>query len=200
LRILNSLLPHQAARAVRAGIELPAAAPPGGVAPAPGQMRSRARTGWLLGLAALALLLGALVYAVDRPAGSAYLLPRWMAANIPGREVFGAIGGWLPSFAHAFAFTVLTAAAMPATRWRPWLAAALWCAIGVGMEVGQHPALSGRLAAALPAWFAGVPVLDHLGAYWRRGTFDAGDLLAVVAGCTLAAALVHEAGKRGTTN
>jgi hypothetical protein len=154
-------------------------------------------TAWLLGLAGLVFLVGVAVYAFDRPAGSAYLMPPWLVAHVPGHSLFGRAGDWLPSFAHAFTFTALTAALWPATRWRPWLAAALWCAIGVGMEVGQHPALSARLAAALPTWFASVPVLDHLGAYWRYGGFDSGDVVAVVVACALAALLCEQALRRG---
>jgi hypothetical protein len=154
----------------------------------------------LLAKAALVFLLALAVYAIDRPAGSAYLLPSWLSVHVPGRRLFGSVGDWLPSFAHAFAFTVLTAALLPAARWRPWLAGALWCAIDVGMEVGQHRALSERLAAALPAWFASVPVLDHLGAYWRKGGFDLGDLMAVIAGCVLASALCQRTLRRGTNH
>ncbi len=151
-------------------------------------------TAWLLGLAGLVFLLGVAVYAFDRPAGSAYLMPKWLVAHVPGHSLFGGVGDWLPSFAHAFAFTVLTAVMLPATRWRPWLAGALWCAIGVGMEVGQHPALSGRLAASMPDFLGIVPVFDHLGAYWRYGRFDPGDLVAVIAGCALAIAVTQRVG------
>jgi hypothetical protein len=154
-------------------------------------MRPRITQLLLLSVAALTLLLAALVYVVDRPAGSAYLAPSWWAPHGPSRSLFGAVGDWLPSFAHAFAFTVFTGAVLPATRWRAWLAGGLWSAIGTSLEIGQHPALSQQLAAALPGWFASVPVLDHLGGYWRRGTFDVRDLIAVLAGCASAAVLVR---------
>lgn len=142
-------------------------------------------------LAAVVFAFGIAVYVLDRPAGTAYLLPRWLEWHRAGAPLFGAVGEWLPSFAHALFFTVLTAAVLPASRWRPWLAVALWCALGSALEIGQHPALSSAWVAALPHWFAKVPVLDHLGAYWRTGGFGLDDLAASAVGCVLATVLVH---------
>ena len=154
--------------------------------------------GFLLVFALLLFALAFAVYMFDRPAGSAYLMPGWLAMHVPGRSVFGAAGQWLPSFAHAFAFTVLTAAVWPmARRRRAGFAAGLWCAIGSALEIGQHPALARPLSEALPAWFAAVPVLDHLGAYWLRGGFGADDLIAIVAGCATAGWLVAMASADG---
>jgi hypothetical protein len=162
-------------------------------------MRPRITQPLLLGIAALTLLLAMFVYVVDRPAGSAYLMPSWLIAHVPGRSLFGAVGDWLPSFAHAFSFSVFTAALLPATRWRPWVASGLWCVVGAALELGQHPALSQPMAAALPAWFARVPVFDHLGVYWLHGGFDTADLVAVAAGCAAASVCLVRIGVRGIT-
>lgn len=159
-------------------------------------MNTRLALPVLLGVAALTLLLTTLVYVFDRPVGSAYLMPPRWVAHVPGQSLFGAAGEWLPSFAHAFSFTVFAGAVLPATRWRPWLAGGLWFVIGTALELGQHPALSQPMAAALPAWFAAVPVLDHLGVYWLHGGFDIADLIAVGAGSAAAAVLIQRVGTR----
>ena len=62
--------------------------------------------------AGLALLLGAGVYLLDRPAGSAWLIPAAWQAAAPGTW-FGQVGPWLPSFTHAFAFSIFTALLLP---------------------------------------------------------------------------------------
>jgi len=133
--------------------------------------------------AMLVLGLGTLVYLFDRPSGSAYAIPSAWMAHVPGRSLFGPAGDWLPSFAHAFAFTAFTAVLLPQKWPRYRLAASLWCAIGSGLELGQHPSIAQPLAASLPAWFDSVPVLDHLGRYWLQGSFAVNDLAAVAAGC-----------------
>ena len=58
----------------------------------------------------LGLVLGVLVYVTDRDSTHAMLLPA--LATLATGPVFGVVGPWLPSFAHPFAFSLLTAAAM----------------------------------------------------------------------------------------
>jgi hypothetical protein len=168
------------------------------VTPAPtNHTGDRLSAAMLCAAATLVLGLGASVYVLDRPDGSAYGMPSGWVAYVPGRSFFGPVGDWLPSFAHAFAFTVFTAAMLPAARATPWVAAALWGAIGSVLEIGQHPALSATWAAALPAWLADVPVLDHLAAYWRHGGFDGADLAAGAVGCVSAVMCVLFVRSRG---
>jgi hypothetical protein len=101
--------------------EVSAAAPSCAVNAAPPGAAGLARTRRLLGLAALIFLLAVGVYVFDRPAGCAYLLPHWLALNKPGQAVFDAMGGSVPSFAHAFVFSIFTALILPASRSRVWL-------------------------------------------------------------------------------
>ena len=61
----------------------------------------------LVSVALSALLVGLLPYLTDRPAGSAWLIPT--IAWLQGMNSFGGAGLWLPSFAHPFAFSLLTA-------------------------------------------------------------------------------------------
>lgn len=97
------------------------------------------------------------------------------------------VAGWLPDLVHPFAFTLLTAAAGPAT-WRAAVGASVfWWATDSIAELVQHPTPAGWLAAAA----AQVPGLDTLAAYARQGTFDVADLLAIAAGAALAALLLR---------
>jgi len=136
--------------------------------------------------AALALTVGLAVYVLDRAPGSAYFLPQGLSLS-GGQPWFGAFGGWLPEFAHVFAFSLLTALILGASR-RALLASCLsWWAIDSLFEIGQHPALASTISDALPKWFARVPFLDHAGGYFIHGTFDARDLFAIAAGAVAAA-------------
>lgn len=139
------------------------------------------RAATALALLALAVLvLGTLVYALDRAPGTAVLWPRALTRQ-GGAPVFGAIGGSLPSLAHAFAFSLFSALVLP---WRrAWQAGACigWGVVDALFEIGQHRALSGPLGELLPP----------LAAYFRRGTFDALDVAAGFVGAALAYGLLR---------
>ena len=141
----------------------------------------------LTAIACLAMILATAVYLTDRDAARALLMPD-VGVHVDGK-LFGAIGQWLPSFVHPFSFSLLTAAALPvrsAPRYGPCLA---WAAVNVAFEVGQHPMVSVRLANALQGELNGMPFGQPLARYFLHGTFDAGDVVAVLLGA-LAAALV----------
>lgn len=121
-------------------------------------------------IAVAALAVGVAIYVLDRPPGSAYLLPR-SATLFPDISLpFGIMGDWLPAFLHVFAFSLLTAALLSATRVAAAGACAAWWAIDSLFELGQHPAVSPHLGAA----------------YFVRGSFDPADLLATAVGALCA--------------
>jgi hypothetical protein len=135
--------------------------------------------------ALLALTLGLAVYVLDRAPGSAYFLPRDL--SLPGTHAwFGALGGWLPEFVHVYAFSLLTALILGASRGALLTSCLTWWAIDSFFEIGQHPLISPHIAAAVPAWFAGIPFLENTAAYFAYGTFDAGDLVAIAVGALMA--------------
>lgn len=138
-----------------------------------------------LGLAALALSIGLLVYLLDRPAGHAALIPAaWAAAR--GGASFGAAAAWLPSFLHVFAFSLLTAATLPHSPAAAAGSCVLWWGIGLGFEVLQHPAIARPFAAALD----GLPGFRTLARFALQGRFDPADIAALSAGACAAAALL----------
>ncbi len=156
-------------------------------------------------VAALALALGTAVYLLDRPAGSAWLLPSawqaghaaaagWAGTAAPADTAglaaagtwFGAAGLWLPSLVHAFAFSVLTALMLP-RRAGPAVAACLgWALVDTLFELGQHPAIAPSLAAGLASTFDGAPLALRVGRYFTQGSFDVADIVAGCCGAALA--------------
>lgn len=134
----------------------------------------------LLTAAGLALAAGTLVYLTDRVGARSLLLPT--VAALADRQWFGVLGGWLPSFFHPFVFSLLTAAVLPPTSAPRYLVCVGWGLVNLMFEVGQHPRLSGPLAAVLPT---------DIGNYFVRGTFDIGDLMAIGLGSLTAAVFLR---------
>jgi len=141
----------------------------------------------LLAISCLGLTIGVLVYLTDRVSTHAILIPP--VDYLSGRHLFGPIGPWLPSFIHPFAFSLLTAAALPPSTIARYLACVAWFGVDVAFELGQYPRFSGSLATAIQDAFGSNPVTRSLANYFLRGTFDCGDLLASALG-GLAAAVV----------
>lgn len=136
--------------------------------------------------ATLALLTGVLIYVTARPAGSVYLLPS-SVTMLARRSLFGTADAFLPSFLHVLAFTLLTVAILrPRSRGGIAAVAGAWCATNVLFEIGQHTLIARLIAASLPAWFGHVALLENVGPYFLRGTFDYADIAAAVAGGSVA--------------
>ena len=127
---------------------------------------------YLLSIVMLSLILGTLVYAVERPASASLLFGRNLYGTLP--PLFGPLSGSLPSLTHALAFTLLSALAL-GSRHLLWLSGSLWASLEVAFEVGQHPHVSAYLARS------GFGL-----SYFRYGTFDIVDLLASLVGVALA--------------
>ena len=108
------------------------------------------------------------------------------SAALAGRAIFGALGQWLPSFLHPFAFGLLTAAALPTRSTLRYGGCAAWGLVNVAFELGQHPAASAWWAESLQ----GGGVSARLAAYFVRGTFDPGDIVAAGVGALAAAAVL----------
>ena len=146
-----------------------------------GRIRPEASLLWLGGFL---ILLGVVVYAVDR-GGAVYFLPSWLAHDT-AHPVFGPLGGQLPSFVHTLAFIVITTAILwPWPRLLP-VRCVVWLIIECTFEVGQAYPLGDRIADSVPAWVHDVPVLEAIPDYFARGTFDPLDVLAIGLGVVVA--------------
>lgn len=131
----------------------------------------------------LALAAGTLVYVVDRPSeATAFLGAINLSAMLP--PLYGPLGASLPTFAHALAFSLLTAACLGGQRLAGLAGCCAWLVIDTGFELGQLPAIAAHIPATVPAGFA--PVRD----YFVRGTFDPADLISIFIGTCVAAGVI----------
>ena len=152
-------------------------------------MGSRVPRGMVLSAMALAALaLGVLVYLGDRAAGSTWLIPPGTAWH--GWHGFGPAAAWLPSALHTFAFALLSAALLPPRPALQGIACIGWGTVNLAFESGQHPSVAPWLAAALESALPAA-LAQPLAQYFRRGTFDPADLVAVLMGGLAAWALLY---------
>jgi hypothetical protein len=145
----------------------------------------------------MVLLLGVLVYVLDRPADAApFFGPISVDHVFPG--AFGPIGQSLPTFAHTFSFSVLTAVWFGGQR-RICIAPCLaWFAIDTVLEVGQYPAVAERLVHFIPGWFDRLPILSQANGYFLAGIFDPWDLFSIAAGAISACLMTANTKRRST--
>ena len=134
-----------------------------------------------------ALLLGSLVYLVDRSPDRTYFiyisgLNISLYNTLP--NVFGAIGNSLPTFIHVFAFILITAGLMSCQKRGCLIICLSWFFVDFAFELSQkYNAWSSRL---IPNWFSEIPFLENTENYFIRGTFDFIDLAAVAFGTVIA--------------
>ena len=107
--------------------------------------------------AASVLGIGLLVYFFDRSAVDLAFIPGWWRFADGTPELFGALGGSFPSFAHTFCFAILIAALVGPWGVVPWQACVAWGAVEAALEVAQLPYVANSIAGLLPAWFADWP-------------------------------------------
>lgn len=151
---------------------------------------ARATRRFQLALACAMLGIGSLVYVLGRPAQSTMLFGAVAAGNrLP--ELVGPATASLPTFAHAFSLSVITALWLGTSKRARVTACLLWLAIDSVFEVGQHASIAARIVALMP------DQLDLIGAYFATSTFDVGDLISIGIGCSCAY-FITARGTRGT--
>jgi hypothetical protein len=134
-----------------------------------------------------ALLVGVLVYLVDRPPDTAYFLTGW-AKNISlyGRipTIFGPVGKNFPAFAHVFSFILITAGILGSRRRGYLYICIFWLFIDGAFELGQR--YDSLPLMFIPSWFEGIPFLENTANFFRLGTFDYRDLASFFLGTVVA--------------
>jgi hypothetical protein len=143
---------------------------------------------WLQTLiGAVGLLVGALVYLVDRPPDQTYFVYNSSIAISLGNilpNLFGFIGNSLPAFIHVFSFILITAGII-FSRKRNYLIICLsWFLVDCAFEIGQKFKL--LAVGIVPDWFEGIPLLGNTQNYFINGTFDFHDLLGITCGMIIA--------------
>lgn len=139
----------------------------------------------------LALMAGTLVYLVDRSPESTYLVNRLLGGASLYQTVsplFGKLGDVLPAFVHPFSFSLITAGLFARTPAKALLICVFWFAVNCAFELGQH--FESISLALVPQWFGRVPFLENCDGFFRNGTFDPLDLLAMFAGSALAFCMI----------
>ena len=145
---------------------------------------------YFLLIGSIALLIGALVYYVDRPPDQTYFVNQYsedlsMHDRIP--NLFGTVGQSLPDFIHVFSFILLTAGVSSCGKRGYRVICLSWLLIDSAFEVGQK--YLKKPIGSLPDWFDGIPILEAIKSYFILGTFDYIDLLSIVLG-TVAAYII----------
>jgi len=140
---------------------------------------------FLIGLTVL--LLGTLVYLIDRPPDQTYFVHKSFV-NISLQNtlpnLFGFIGNSLPSFVHVFSFILITARLFHCKKRVCIIICAFWLLIDILFELGQKfKALSSTM---VPDWFSRILFLENSKNHFLSGTFDLNDLTAIAFGTILA--------------
>ena len=139
----------------------------------------------LLGI--LLLLIGAMVYLIDRPPEHTYFFARFKFIKTLHNTLpafFGPLGNYLPDFIHPLSFILITSGIVSGGKRGYRVICLSWLVIDCIFEFGQK--YSALYLKAIPDWFDGIPFLEAFGAYFKKGTFDPYDIAAIFAG-TLAA-------------
>jgi len=142
----------------------------------------------LIGLSVL--LLGTLVYVVDRPPDQTYFVYKSfinisLYDTLP--SLFGFIGYSLPSFIHAFSFILITAGLLCCQKRGCLIICACWFLTDVIFELGQK--FKPMSSSIIPDCFSEILFLENIKNYFLLGTFDFYDLIAIIFG-TLTACFV----------
>ncbi len=133
-------------------------------------------------LGIIALIIGSLVYLVDRPADVSYLIPESLSLFDNGISLFGEIGRYLPTFSHVFAFILITAALSPAKHSSYLSICGVWLVIDCLFELAQHATVSQHILSSMPTITADTSFLNHALNYLQNGRYDPVDMLSIITG------------------
>jgi len=134
-----------------------------------------------------ALVIGLLVYLTDRPPNETYFLFRIGVKNslyhvVP--PLFGPLGWNLPAFLHIFALILVTGGILACRERGSLVVAVSWLLTEWAFEIGQKFPVWAE--ALVPRWFDSIPVLENTPNYFRVGTFDPLDMVAIAIGAAAA--------------
>jgi hypothetical protein len=135
----------------------------------------------LFTVACLVLAIGGAVYLLERPPGTASLIPIWLSSFQP-QLASSWLSQSLPSLCHVFGFAVLTTCAL-----RPWQGALafsclFWVVVNILFELGQINLVASEVIPRFPAWLNQWPILSDIDAYLAAGIFDPIDIAFIVLG------------------
>jgi hypothetical protein len=144
--------------------------------------------------ALVALLVGTLVYVVDRDWNTALFLAPVAHWQLQPSSWFSGLGNVLPSFLHAYAISVLLV--VVSRHWRgsaPWVCAG-WFVVAAALECLQADVVTAGLFDGLRFSTNNLFFLA-LQDYAMLGRFDTNDLMATALGCVAAFAATTRLGR-----
>jgi hypothetical protein len=131
------------------------------------------------------------VYLADRRPEQTYFLYRigvTHALHGGTSALFGSLGQNLPAFLHVFAFALITGGILACGKRGSLIVVLVWLATDVVFELGQRfPEWADVL---VPRWVESLPVLENASSFFRAGTFDPRDLIAMAIGAMAAYSLL----------
>ena len=138
-------------------------------------------------IGATGLLLGTLVYLVDRPPHHTYFIYK-SSINISLFNIlpnlFGPIGNNLPTFIHVFSFTLITAGLISCQKRGYIIICISWSVVDCFFELGQK--FKSSAVSIIPDWFTVIPFLENTENFFFKGTFDCFDIGFICLGAIMA--------------
>ena len=146
----------------------------------------------------LLLLLGSLVYVIDRSPEQVYFT-RFFGIHLKmfdgGTPVLGSLGLRLPAFFHVLSFSLITGAFFRYGKGRYLAICAFWLLVNTCFELGQkYKSLAVKLT---PGFFDHIPFLETTRSFFQNGTFDVYDLAAFFVGALVGYGLLLVTGRHG---
>lgn len=138
-------------------------------------------------LGAIGLLIGTLVYLIDRNPEQIYFIYHnnidlSLYQSLP--NLFGPVGNSLPTFIHVFSFILLTAGLVTCSKRGYIVICLFWVFVDVLFELGQK--FKTWSVMMIPDWFSTIPYLENSRNYFLYGSFDFKDIGSIILGAILA--------------
>jgi len=152
----------------------------------------------LLGI--LFLLLGTMVYLVDRPIGSTHFLYKYRSIQTFFHQVpplYGKIGMFAPEFFHPLALSLISMSLISSKKSK-MMTCFVWFSIDSVFELGQKFGV--ELVEYLPKWFVTLPIIKDFIDFFVHGTFDPYDLMAIGFGSSVAFFILILGSRKGGNN
>jgi hypothetical protein len=148
-------------------------------------LNKRARSvNWLqIFLGIFFLLTGSLIYIIDRPPEHTYFFSHYKFIKTLHNTLpafFGPLGNFLPDYIHPLSFILITSGIVSCGKKGYRIICISWLVIDCIFELGQK--YSSLFIKAVPDWFTGIPFLEAFKNYFKKGTFDPYDIVAIFAG------------------
>ena len=134
----------------------------------------------------ISLVCGVGFYAIARPRSSTYFFGKWLPMASFSRPVKfpEPFQGSFPDFVHPFAFCLIGIGLLSLERGTRLRICTVFLLIDLFFKIGLN--YKDALVSLIPPWFTGVPLLENVGPFFLRGTFDVNDVLAMVLGAAMA--------------